>query len=310
MASASNASCAAFSSRRALSSLASTGGQIQADPSTNALIITASQTQYRQLRAVIDLLDQRRVQVMVESLIVEVDSAKESQFGVQWQNLLGSTGAANVGVLGTNFATNNLLALSTRPTNASISQGLNVGAAQKIDGRFVMTALANFLQTNGGSNILSRPSLLPLDPEAAQLVVGQNVPFITGSFSNTGVATAAVNPFQTIERRDVGLTLRVKPQISESGTVKLQIYQEVSSVQASSVNAPSGLMARSGRAGFRRRDLPQCAIRSGTGQERSMSCVTPPSTISRRSEWTPTRCRLRISFATSSRSPRSGSATA
>ena len=219
-------------SQSALSSLASTGGQIQADPSTNALIITASQTQYRQLRAVIDLLDQRRVQVMVESLIVEVDSAKESQFGVQWQNLLGSTGAANVGVLGTNFATNNLLALSSRPTNASIAQGLNVGAAQKIDGRFVMTALANFLQTNGGSNILSRPSLLTLDNEEAKIVVGQNVPFVTGQYTNNNTVNGAVNPFQTVERKDVGLTLRVKPQISDTGTVKLTIYQEVSSIDS------------------------------------------------------------------------------
>ena len=216
----------------ALTSLASTGGQIQADPSTNALIITASQTQYRQLRAVIDLLDQRRVQVMVESLIVEVDSAKESQFGVQWQNLLGNTGTANVGILGTNFATNNLLTLNTRPNSASISQGLNIGTGKNIEGRFVMTALANFLQTNGGSNILSRPSLLTLDNEEAKIVVGQNVPFVTGQYTNNNTVNGSVNPFQTVERKDVGLTLKVKPQISDTGTVKLTIYQEVSSIDS------------------------------------------------------------------------------
>jgi len=217
----------------ALANLPSTGGQIQADAATNSLIISAPEPQYRQLRAVIDSLDQRRAQVLVESLIVEVDSSKESQFGIQWQNLMGSSGATNVGVLGTNFATNNLLSLSTQPSTAGVSQGLNVGTARKIDGKYIMTSLANFLQTNGGSNILSRPSLLTLDNEEAKIVVGQNVPFVTGQYTNNNTNNGSVNPFQTVERKDVGLTLKVKPQISDTGTVKLTIYQEVSSVDTS-----------------------------------------------------------------------------
>ena len=221
------------SSASALSNLPSTGGQIQADAATNSLIISAPEPQYRQLRAVIDSLDQRRAQVLVESLIVEVDSAKESQFGIQWQNLMGSSSAANVGVLGTNFATNNLLSLSSNPSAAGVSQGLNIGSARKIDGRYIMTSLANFLQTNGGSNILSRPSLLTLDNEEAKIVVGQNVPFVTGQYTSNNSNSGSVNPFQTVERKDVGLTLKVKPQISDTGTVKLTIYQEVSSVNSS-----------------------------------------------------------------------------
>jgi general secretion pathway protein D len=223
----------ASASSSALSNVPSTGGQIQADAATNSLIISAPEPQYRQLRAVIDSLDQRRAQVLVESLIVEVDSAKESQFGIQWQNLMGSSSAANVGVLGTNFATNNLLSLSSNPSAAGVSQGLNIGSARKIDGRYIMTSLANFLQTNGGSNILSRPSLLTLDNEEAKIVVGQNVPFVTGQYTSNNSNSGSVNPFQTVERKDVGLTLKVKPQISDTGTVKLTIYQEVSSVNSS-----------------------------------------------------------------------------
>jgi len=213
--------------------LPTTGGQIQADTATNSLIITAPEPQYRQLRAVIDSLDQRRAQVLVESLIVEVDSAKESQFGIQWQNLVGNANKT-IGVLGTNFATNNLLSLTTNASAAGLSQGLNIGTARQVDGKYLMTSLANFLQTNGGSNILSRPSLLTLDNEEAKIVVGQNVPFVTGQYTNNNSGSnGSVNPFQTVERKDVGLTLKVKPQISDTGTIKLTIYQEVSSVDTS-----------------------------------------------------------------------------
>jgi general secretion pathway protein D len=214
--------------------LPSTGGQIQADAATNSLIITAAEPQYRQLRAVIDSLDQRRAQVMVESLIVEVDSAKESQFGIQWQNLVGGANST-VGILGTNFATSNLLNLAINGADGKVlpGQGLNVGTARNVNGKYIMTSLANFLQTNGGSNILSRPSLLTLDNEEAKIVVGQNVPFVTGQYTNNNSSNGAVNPFQTVERKDVGLTLKVKPQISDTGMVKLTIFQEVSSVDTS-----------------------------------------------------------------------------
>ena len=210
-----------------------TGGQIQADTSTNSLIITAAEPQFQQIKAVIDSLDQRRAQVLVESLIVEVDSSKEAEFGVQWQNILGKTGG-NVGVLGTNFGSkNNLLSISTGNGKTLPGNGLNIGIGQNINGQNVMTALANFLQSDGSSNILSRPTLLTLDNEEAKIVVGQNVPFVTGQYTNNNAANGAVNPFQTVERKDVGLTLKVKPQISDAGTVTMTIFQEISSIDSS-----------------------------------------------------------------------------
>ena len=227
------------------STLATTGGQIQADPSTNSLIITAPEPQYRQLRAVIDQLDGRRAQVLVESLIAEVDANKAAQFGIQWQNVMGQKGSA-VGILGTNFGSdgNNLLNLAIKGGSGTVvpGAGLNVATASQVNGVYVLNSLANFLQTNAESNILSTPTLLTLDNEEAKIVVGQNVPFVTGQYTNNNTVNGAVNPFQTIERRDVGLTLRVKPQISETGNVKLTIYQEVSSVVNSSVGATSGLI--------------------------------------------------------------------
>ena len=219
----------------------STGGQIQADPATNSLIITAPEPQYRQLRAVIEKLDARRAQVFVESLIVEVNADKAAEFGIQFQGPTISSGANRVGVLGTNFniGGTNINALTA---GAALAGGFNFGVGRVTNG-LVLGVLARFLETKGDGNILSTPTLLTLDNEEARIVIGQNVPFVTGSFTNTGGGNSgAVNPFQTIERKDVGLTLRVKPQISENGTVKMQIFQEVSSIQASSINSATGLI--------------------------------------------------------------------
>ncbi len=208
---------------------ATTGGQIQADTATNSLIITAPEPQYRQLRAVIDMLDQRRAQVMVESLIAEVNASKAIQIGIQWQGALGSNGAA-----GTNFGTTgNIVGLSqggTAAASAGVSTGMNIGTIRQVNGVNMLSSLANFLESNADANILSTPNLLTLDNEEAKIVVGQNVPFVTGQYTSNNTATGSVNPFQTIERKDVGLTLKVKPQISETGTVKLTIFQEVSSI--------------------------------------------------------------------------------
>ncbi|PUE29225.1 type II secretion system protein GspD [Limnohabitans sp. JirII-29] len=217
------------------SNASTTGGQIQADTATNSLIITAPEPQYRQLRAVIDMLDQRRAQVMVESLIAEVNASKAQQIGIQWLTAVGSSGVA-----GTSFGTTgNIVALSqggTTASTASISSGLNIGTVRNINGTNVLSSLANFLQTNTDANILSTPNLLTLDNEEAKIVVGQNVPFLTGQYTSNNTATGSVNPFQTIERKDVGLTLKVKPQISETGTVKLTIFQEVSSIGTSTTS--------------------------------------------------------------------------
>lgn len=223
----------------------STGGQIQADPATNSLIITAAEPQYRQLRAVIDKLDARRAQVFVESLITEVNADKAAQFGIQWQGPIGSKGDRNIGLLGTNFSIGGvnifkLAADAASGTPSAPATGLNFGVAHNFGGIYVLGFLARFLEANGDGNTLSTPNLLTLDNEEAKIVIGQNVPFVTGQFTNTGSSSGSVNPFQTIERKDVGLTLRVKPQISENGTVKLQIFQEVSSVDPATVNSANG----------------------------------------------------------------------
>lgn len=226
----------------------STGGQIQADPATNSLIITAPEPQYRQLRAVIDQLDGRRAQVLVESLIVEVNNDKAAEFGIQWQNILGTSNSSVIGFLGTNYnaavtGTNIIdLAIGAATGASRPAAGFNIGAARNIDGTFVLGLLARFFERTGDANVLSTPNLLTLDNEEAKIVIGQNVPFVTGQFTNTGSTSNTVNPFQTIERKDVGLTLRVKPQINENGTVRLTIYQEASSVQPGTekdVNGPT-----------------------------------------------------------------------
>jgi general secretion pathway protein D len=222
----------------------STGGQIQADPATNALIITAPEPQYRQLRGVIDMLDQRRAQVFVESLIAEVSADKAAEFGVQWVSGTGTNGST-VGLLGTNFAVGgtNLLSLAAGAGSGqyNASTGLNLAIGQQRNGALALGALARFLQSSGDANVLSTPNLLTLDNEEAKIVIGQNVPFVTGQYTANNSSSGAVNPFQTIERKDVGLTLRVKPQISESGTVKLQIFQEVSSIDSKS-SSTAGLI--------------------------------------------------------------------
>ena len=220
------------------------GAHIQADPTTNTLIVTAPDAVYRQLRAVIDKLDVRRAQVFIETLIVEVTSDQAAEFGIQWQGGFGNAGAGGGasygGVIGgTNFggAGQNILGVAQNP--ATVGTGLNIGIAHgqiTLPGVGTITNLqflARALESTNKANILSTPNILTLDNEEARIIVGQNVPFITGQFVSPASAGAAtVNPFQTIERRDVGLTLRVRPQISEGGTIKLVIYQESSSVQS------------------------------------------------------------------------------
>ena len=224
----------------------STGGQIQADPATNSLIISAPEPVYRQLRQVIDQLDTRRAQIYVESMIVKVDANKAAEFGIQWQGLLANSANTRGIVAGTNFGTggNNLITLSTANGSSATSvtvpgQGLNIGFVNKINGVYTLGALARFLETQAGANILSTPNLVALDNEEAKIVVGQNVPFVTGSYTNTGSNNGSTNPFQTIERKDVGLTLRVKSQVGEGGTVRMTIYQENSSVNS---NSTAGLI--------------------------------------------------------------------
>jgi len=231
------------------SAMPSTGGSIQADPATNSLIITATEPQYRQLRAVIEKLDGRRAQVLVESLIVEVNANKVADFGIQWQSVLGNSGST-IGVLGTNssIAGTNIItaavAAATGTTTglataaSTLGNGFNAAIVPRINGKYYLGALATFLQNTGDANILSTPNLLTLDNEEAKIVIGQNVPFVTGSTILTSGATTS--PYTSVERKDVGLTLRVKPQINANGTVKMAIFQEVSSVDSATLTNTNG----------------------------------------------------------------------
>jgi general secretion pathway protein D len=214
-------------------------GIIQADAATNSIIINAPDAIYNTLRAALDKLDARRAQVYVEALIAEVTAGKAAEFGIQWQDLSGLGRNSSQAFGGTNFgaAGQNIIGISQNPSSAS--RGLNLGIVKGqvtipgIGPVLNLGVLVRALESDANANILSTPTLLTLDNEEAAIVVGQNVPFITGQYALSGAATTPT-PFQTVERRDVGLTLRVKPQISEGGTVRLQIYQEVSSVQDTS----------------------------------------------------------------------------
>ena len=214
-------------------------GFIQADPATNTLIITASDAVYRNLRSIIDQLDARRAQVYIESLIVEVSATRAAEFGVQWAGLSGDANS-NYRVGGiTGFDTgaaagDNLINQAAAATQGSAlppGNGLSLGIFRQAAGQLGLGALARALASDDDANILSMPNLITLDNEEAKIIVGQNVPFITGQYTTTASGGGAgVNPFQTIERKDIGLSLRVRPQISEGGTVKMAIYQETSSV--------------------------------------------------------------------------------
>jgi general secretion pathway protein D len=214
----------------------STGGFVQADPSTNSLIITAPEPLYRQIRAMIDQLDTRRAQVYIESMIVEVTGDNAADFGFQWQGLIGNRGDKNLVGLGTNFgSTGNIIDITAANAAngaaaavAAVAEGLNIGLVRNFSGTYALASIARLLQSQTSTNIISTPNLMTMDNEEAKIVVGSNVPFVTGSFTNTGTATTS--PFQTIERKDVGITLRIKPQIGEGGTVRMTIFQESSSV--------------------------------------------------------------------------------
>ena len=225
----------ATSSAPAAAAVAAPSSVIQAYPPTNSIIINAPEPVYRALRTVIDSLDQRRQQVYVEALIVEVSTGLAAEFGVQWNaGHINSNDRTVFG--GTNFGTttgSNILGVASNL--ATIGTGLNLGILNgtvTIPGTNVKIAnlqlLARALEGDSAANVLSTPNVLTLDNEEAKIVVGQNVPFITGSYTPT--STSATNPFQTIERKDIGLTLRVTPQVSEAGAIKLKIFQEVSSV--------------------------------------------------------------------------------
>ena len=231
-----------------------TSATIEADANTNALIITAPTDKMAALEAVVARLDIRRAQVLVEAIIVEMEVRDGQDLGLQWlfANDNGFFGSS----ISADDARARRIAGAILPedggdgTDGGVTTGdFNVGAlagalAQSpgvslgwgvIDDNLSMTVILNALKEKSNANILSTPSLLTLDNQEAYITVGQNVPFVTGSFTSTGTGDGAQNPFQTIERENVGITLKVTPHINEGDSVVLDISQEVSSLSNTSV---------------------------------------------------------------------------
>ena len=221
------------------------GSMVQADVASNSLIITAPEPVFNNLQNVIAMLDRRRAQVHIEALIVELSAERAAEFGIQWQDLsgLGKTGLSTIG--GTNFGGTGQNIITASTSISTLGTGLNLGITNgKITIPGVGTIanlgfLARVLESEAHANILSTPNIMTLDNEEAKIVIGKNLPFVTGSYSTTST-TSTVTPFQTYERRDVGLTLKVKPQITEGGVVRIQIYQEASSVQSGTASNTTG----------------------------------------------------------------------
>ena len=223
---------------------------IQADEATNALVITAPPEVIRSIRSVIAQLDVRRAQVLVEAVIAEISAEKAAELGVQWvidassNGLVGFTNfdagtasLANLIGLAAQADSGDLTALSA----ARVPQGAQI-AVGDFTGNNRFGALISALAKDADTNVLSTPVVVTLDNEEAEIVVGQNVPFVTGTYTTStgGTDTSVGNPFQTIQRQDVGITLKVKPQINEGNAVKLEISQEVSNVVPSANSASQG----------------------------------------------------------------------
>lgn len=219
--------------------------QIWADELTNAMIVTAPPKAMRSIMAVVDKLDIRRAQVLVEAIIVEITADKSAELGVEWAvdgsqdnnaigiqnfpssgvNLLGLAGAAAGGGEG---AANAL---------SGLGSGITLGVGRISENGTSFVALLRALQGDADTNIISTPTIVTMDNEEASIEVGQEVPFLTGQFTNTGANTGAVNPFQTINRESVGTKLEITPQISEGESIVLKINQEISSIAQGATGA-------------------------------------------------------------------------
>ncbi|WP_418219689.1 type II secretion system secretin GspD [Burkholderia territorii] len=224
------------------------GGMIQADAATNSLIITASDPVYRNLRSVIDQLDARRAQVYIEALIVELNSTTQGQLGIQWQVASGQfLGGTNLTAKTGDVANNSIISLTgagnanpgLKANLSALAPGLNIGWLHNMLGVQGLGALLQYFSGVSDANVLSTPNLITLDNEEAQIVVADNVPIPTGSYSNLTSGTTS-NAFNTYDRRDVGLTLHVKPQITDGGILKLQLYTEDSAVDTATSNSQTG----------------------------------------------------------------------
>jgi len=214
--------------------------QIQADPESNALVITAPAARLKALRTVIQQLDVPRAQVHIEAIIAEVSFEKAKELGVEW--FVDGTNSDNstYPVGGTNFPENggtlgSIVGSIVSGTLPTFGSGMNLGVGGTTSGGIRFAALLRALATDSSTNILSTPSVTTLDNQEAEIVVGQNVPFKTGSYTTEG-SIGQLNPFTTIQREDVGITLKVKPQINEGDAITMTIEQDISAVSATSAS--------------------------------------------------------------------------
>ncbi len=209
---------------------------IQADEVSNALVITAPMSVFRSLRSVIQQLDIPRAQVHIEAIIAEVSMDTSNELGVQW--VIDGTPKDNPALV-TNFAGSTTPIASLAAGTAAIADGLTLGLGRLNDPSLNFVALIRALAGDSDTNLLSTPSIVTLDNQEAEIVVGQNVPFVTGEYtaSSSTNGSAIANPFRTIERKDVGITLKVKPQINEGDSITMEIQQEVSNISGSSTGA-------------------------------------------------------------------------
>jgi len=228
---------AATSKKKAPKAIAAkkTAFDIQADEATNALIITAGPDIIRRMKSIIRQLDIRRAQVLIESIIAEINTNRNKDFSSQLASIPDPDNPSSSNPIGASTFGNNagLLGLLSGDTTAiasAITQGITLGAAG-VNGSNQFAFILRALTTDAATNILSTPNIVTMDNQEASIVVAQNVPFLTGSFTTN--AAGATNPFQTIERQDVGITLKVTPQINDGNTIKLDIDQETSSVSQS-----------------------------------------------------------------------------
>ena len=212
---------------------------IQADPATNSLIITADSDIQKNLEKVIRRLDVRRAQVLVEAIIAEVSSGLSKNLGLQLVTggTVGGSKGTGAGLIGaSNFSTAGPSILSglANPAGLLGSNGGVLGFAVGNNKKPMFGVLLNALAGDAATNILSTPTLIAMDNQEAEIVVGKNVPFVTGAYTGTGGSTTPSNPFQTIDRKDIGLTLKIKPQINDGTSIRLDIEQESSSLEEGS----------------------------------------------------------------------------
>ena len=216
---------------------ASSGGassMVQADEALNALVVQAEPGQMAEIKSIIAQLDVRRAQVLIEAAIVEISASAGQNLGVQWGfgfNNEGPVGGINFENVGNSISSiASAVANPTAAAAASLANGITLGGGKRSGDSLEFGAILQALASTANTNILSTPSLMTIDNQEAEIIVGQNVPFITGSSTNTGAGTS--NPFTTVSREDIGLTLRVTPHIHDGDVLRLEIYQETSDLIA------------------------------------------------------------------------------